>query len=328
MESLCVRVPREKGEETRQRLADAGLLNQDLRIEGEEGFLYIPVREPPEEPDLPTETRDFEERETETDASDLLGYEPRFESVGDVALLEPEEGSEAGDALVEADNGIATALRVESPVEGSERTRRMSHVAGEEKTTTAHREYGREFVVDLTNVYFTPRLAEERERVASQVREDETVFDMFAGVGPFTVAAAERGARVIASDINERAVELLRENAERNKVAEYVEAYNEDARVVARRVAESGGADRVYMNLPHTADEFLGSAIEALRDDGGVVHYYDIRHEDDLFEGAVEEIRKAAAAAGYEVEGLERVVVRSYAPYDYNVCVEACLSRR
>jgi tRNA (guanine37-N1)-methyltransferase len=327
MESLCVRVPRKKGEETRQHLADAGLLNQNLRIEREDGCLYIPVHETPDEPDLPTETRSFEERDSETDASDILGYEPRFESVGDVALLEPEEDPEAGEALVEADNGIETALRVESAVEGKERTRSMSHVAGEEKTTTVHREYGREFVIDLTNVYFTPRLAEERERVASKVSSGEAVFDMFAGVGPFTVAAAERDAHVVASDINERAVELLRENAERNNVAERIVAYNEDAREVARRVADSGGADRVYMNLPHTADEFLDSAIEALRDEG-VLHYYDIRHEDDLFESAVEEIRAAAKEAGYDIEVLEEVVVRSYAPYDYNVCVDARLSRR
>jgi tRNA (guanine37-N1)-methyltransferase len=327
MESLCVRVPREKGEETRQFLADEGVLNRDLRIEGEDGFLYIPVHEPPASgnDNLVVESRDFDMRDTETDASDILGYEPRFEVVGDIALLEPEEDAEAGDALVEADNGVVTALRIESPVEGEERTRRMSHIAGEEKTRTLHREYGREFVVDLTNVYFTPRLAEERERVASQVGEDETVFDMFAGVGPFTVAAAEKGAKVVASDINPRAIELLRENAERNNVAERIEAYNDDAREVARRVALEGGADRVYMNLPHTADEFLDSAMEALRNEGGVIHYYDIRHEDDLFEGAVEEITKAAETVGYEVEVLERVVVRSYAPYDYNVCVDVRL---
>lgn len=325
MESVCVRVPCERGEETRQHLADEGVLNQDLRIESDERFLYIPVEETPEELDLPVERREFEERETDTDAVDLLGYEPRFETVGDIALLEPEEDTEAGEALVKADNGIVTVLRVESAVEGKERTRSMSHVAGDEKTTTVHREYGREFVVDLTEVYFTPRLAEERERVASQVHEDETVFDMFAGVGPFSVAAADEGAEVVASDINERAVELLCENARRNNVAERVTAYNEDARVATDRVAEEGGADRVYMNLPHTSDEFLDSACEAVGDEGGVVHYYDIRHEDDLFEGAVEEIRTSAEGAGYGVEVLERVVVRSYAPYDYNVCVDARL---
>ncbi|MFP4174936.1 MAG: class I SAM-dependent methyltransferase [Halobacteriales archaeon] len=322
MESLCVRVSREEGEETRQLLADEGVLDHELRIQQENGYLYIPVREVPE--DLPTERREFEERDDTTDAVDIVGYEPRFETVGDIALLEPEEDDEAGEALVEADNGIVTALRVESAVEGRERTRRMSYVAGERKTRTVHREYGREFVVDLTDVYFTPRLAEERERVASQVEADERVFDMFAGVGPFAVAAAEAGAGVIASDINDRAVELLRENATRNGVDDRVVAYNEDARDVAERVASEGGADRIYMNLPHTADEFLDAACEAARS-GAVIHYYDIRHEDDLFDGAVEEIRDAAASAGYGVEVLERVVVRSYAPYDYNVCVDARL---
>ena len=308
MESLCVCVPREEGEETRQRLADEGFLDHELRIQNEDGYLYIPVAAAPD--DLPTERREFDERDDETDAADVLGYEPRFEAVGDVALLEPEEDKEAGEALVEAKNGIRTALRVESAVEGRERTRDMSHVAGEEKTTTVHREYGREFVVDLTDVYFTPRLAEERERVGSEVGADETVFDMFAGVGPFTVAAAEAGAEVVAADIN--------------GVEDSVVEYNRNAREVAKDVAEHGGADRVYMNLPHTADEFLDAACEAARS-GAVVHYYDIRHEDDLFEGAIGEVREAAERAGYEVEVLERVVVRSYAPYDYNVCVDARL---
>jgi tRNA (guanine37-N1)-methyltransferase len=319
MESLCVRVPREEGEETRRRLAEEGVLDHDLRIQEEDGYLYIPVTEAPD--GLPTTRRSFDERDGATDAADILGYEPRFESVGDVALLEPEEDDESGEALVEADNGIETALRVESAVEGRERTRRMSYVAGERKTTTVHREYGRGFVVDLTDVYFTPRLAEERERVASQVGADEAVFDMFAGVGPFAVAAAERGADVVASDINDRAVELLRENAARNGVGDNVVAHNEDAREVAGRLGDGDGADRVYMNLPHSADDFLDAAFEAARRDA-VVHYYDIRHEDDLFDGAVEGIEDAAEEAGYGVEVLERVVVRSYAPYDYNVCVD------
>ena len=322
MKSLCVRVRRQDGEETRKRLAGDGVLDHDLRIEEEEGYLYIPVTEAYD--DLPTTRRAFDERDDATDAADILGHEPRFETVGDVALLEPEENDEAGEALVEADNGIETALRVESAVEGRERTRRMSYVAGERKTRTVHREYGRGFVVDLTEVYFTPRLAEERQRVASDVSPDEMVFDMFAGVGPFSVAVAEAGADVVASDINGRAVELLRENAERNGVGDSVTAYNDDARDVGRRVADAGGADRVYMNLPHTADEFLETACETARS-GGVLHYYDIRHEDDLFEGAVEEIRETAVRCGYEVEVLEEVVVRSYAPYDYNVCIDARL---
>ena len=71
MESVCVRVPHERGEETRQHLADEGVLDQDLRIEGEQGFLYIPVEKEPEGLDLPVERREFEERETEVDASDL-----------------------------------------------------------------------------------------------------------------------------------------------------------------------------------------------------------------------------------------------------------------
>jgi tRNA (guanine37-N1)-methyltransferase len=320
--SKAVRAPREEGEETRQRLDEEGVLDRDLRIQEEDGYLYIPVSDEPAEGDV--EVRDFEEREGQKTPADVLGYEPSFEVVGDVALLEPDEGGEAGRAVVEADNSVETALRIESAVKGEERTRELGHVAGEERTETVHREYGREFIVDLSDIYFSPRLAEERERVASQVEGDEKVFDMFAGVGPFTVAVAGRGADAVASDINEEAVEYLLRNAERNNVGERVTVYNADAREV---VSETNvDADRVVMNLPHTANEFLDVACESLGDDGGVVHYYDIRHEDDLFEGAVEEMREVADRHGYDVEVLETVVVRSYAPYDYNVCIDFCLS--
>ncbi|MFB6243093.1 MAG: SAM-dependent methyltransferase, partial [Halobaculum sp.] len=42
----CVRVARERGEETRRRLADAGLLDGDRQIEVEDGDIFLPVTDP------------------------------------------------------------------------------------------------------------------------------------------------------------------------------------------------------------------------------------------------------------------------------------------
>jgi len=322
--SKAVRVPRKEGEKTRQRLAEEGVLDQDLRIHEKDGYLHIPVSEEPEDRDVGM--CEFERRDGQKTPADVLGYEPSFEVVGDIALLEPDEDEEAGMAVVEADRSIETALRIESAVEGEKRLRRLSHIGGEPKTETVHREYGREFLVDVSEVYFSPRLAEERERVASRVNGDETVFDMFAGVGPFTVAVGKRGADVVASDINGDAIKYLLRNGELNNVGRRITAYNTDASEVVSDTEL--GADRVIMNLPHTADEFLDEACEALCEGGGVFHYYDIRHEDDLFEGAVERMQDVANGHGYQIEVLETVVVRSYAPYEYNVCIDFALSQR
>ncbi|XGI83381.1 class I SAM-dependent methyltransferase family protein [Halorutilales archaeon Cl-col2-1] len=329
--SACVKVDVEKGETTRQTLGEADAVDGDLRLRTEDGSLYIPVESRdvvPESLDAEMCEAEFEERESLVSPEDILGYSPTFETVGDIALIEEKEDGEVdtvtekvGEAVVEADNNIKTALAVESKVKGRERLRDLRHVYGDETTETVHREYGVELRVNVSEVYFTPRLANERQRVVSQIEEGERVLDMFAGVGPYSVPAAKRGAEVTAVDVNPDAVEYLRQNAERNGVGDRISVVEGDAREVARRL---GGFDRIIMNLPHSANDFLDEAVEAAGD-GCVIHYYDMRHEDDLFEGAVDEIREAASDGGYEIEVLDEVNVRSYAPYEYNVCIDARL---
>ncbi len=332
--SVAVRVAVEDGEEVRRQLMERDLLDHGLEIQQEDGYIYIPVVEEPGsteelkdgDVDFDVVEREFEERETQTKPGDILGYEPSYEVVGDVALVEDEdEGQEVADALVEADNNVRAVYRVDSPVQGRERTRKLVYLAGREGTEVVHREYGVELEVDLADVYFSPRLANERQRVRRQVEDGERAFDMFAGCGPYTVALALKGADVVACDVNPDAVRYLRRNVERNGVGDWVEVHEADARDVAGEIQNS--ADRVVMNLPHTADDFLDAAVEAAADEA-VLHYYDIRHESDLFDGAEELVREAADHGGYDVEVLERVEVRSYAPYDYNVCLDVRLTRR
>jgi len=55
---------------------------------------------------------------------------------------------------------------------------------------------------------------------------------------------------------------------------------------------------------------------------GGVVHFYDITHEDDLYGTSWELIQEAAVRIGRKVECTGRRIVRSYAPYQYNVYIE------
>jgi tRNA (guanine37-N1)-methyltransferase len=196
-----------------------------------------------------------------------------------------------------------------------------------ESTETVHREYGYEFALDIAEVYFSPRLATERHRVISQVDGDERVLDMFAGVGPFAVPMAGRGAEVVGCDLNPAAVEYLRENARRNGVEDRLTAVHGDVRELPEEYA--GWADRLVMNLPHSAGDFLETAVE-LAGEECVLHYYDIQHEDDPFGPGKRAIREAVADAetDYEVTVETERVVRSYAPHEYNVCLDVRLTAR
>ncbi|MFC6771396.1 class I SAM-dependent methyltransferase, partial [Halorubrum pallidum] len=261
-----------------------------------------------------------------TTPAEILGFEPSLERLGDIVIVDeddPDRAAAIAEAVMASDLPCETVLNRASPIEGELRVRRWNVLAGD-GTETVHREYGHEFALDVAEVYFSPRLATERHRVVTQVDASETVVDMFAGVGPYAIPMATRGADVVACDLNETAIEYLRANAERNGVADRVTAIAGDVRRATTEHADT--ADRLVMNLPHSADEFLDTAVTLAGDDC-VIHYYDIQHEDDPFGPGTEAIR-AAAGDEYAVDVETEQIVRSYAPHEYNVCLDARLTRR
>ena len=326
MDVPCVRVEREAGEETRRQLADDDLLDTTYQITHEDGQLYLPVVDPAAVPEeLPVVFRDSPRRETQTMPADLVEFTPSYERIGSVVVIDeddPERARALADAIVESDIPVKTVLNRASKIQGTERVRDWEVLAGEE-TEVVYREYGCEFVLDLARVYFSPRLATERHRVVEQIAAGDHVFDMFAGVGPFAVPIAKAGGEVVAVDINETAIEYLRENARRNDVTERITAIADDVSAVAGEY--EGWGDRILMNLPHSADEFLDAAVTAAGDEC-VIHYYDIQHEDDPF-GPGERAIREAAEPEYTVTVENTRRVRSYAPKEYNVVLDVRLSR-
>ncbi|MFQ5761953.1 MAG: class I SAM-dependent methyltransferase family protein, partial [Candidatus Bathyarchaeia archaeon] len=207
-----------------------------------------------------------------------------LEIIGHIAILKlPEEllpkAKDIASALMTAHKSIHTVLRQSSPVDLEFRLRQLKYVAGIESTVTTHREHGCVFNVDPTLVYFSPRLQFEHLRVARQIQPGETIVNLFAGVGSFSIAAAKKAqpAKVYSIDINAAAVRFMRENIRLNKVEGIVEALEGDARLVVHEHLV-GVADRVLMPLPEKAHDYLDVTLEALKPRGGVIHYYDFHH--------------------------------------------------
>lgn len=326
MKAPCVRVERERGETTRRELAESDLIPDDLEIVVEGGWLYVPVSAPGEVPNgFEVVEHDVPTRETPDTPADILGFDPSYERLGDIVLVDEDDlarAREIADAIVASELPVKTVLNRASKVKGETRVRDWDVLVGEQ-TETVHREYGCEFSLDVARVYFSPRLATERHRVAEQVTPDEQAFDMFAGVGPFVIPFAKRGAQVVGTDVNDVAIDYLRENARRNGVEDRVTAIAGDVRETVSEY--ENWADRLVMNLPHSAGEFLDTAV-ALAGDDCVIHYYDIQHEDDPF-GPGEKAIRAAAEPEYDVTVETRREVRSYAPHELNVCLDVRLTR-
>lgn len=318
MESQYIRASKNRGEQTRRELIERGVVDKNLKIRTENDDLLIPVLKHIEGYEIGI--GDFEEIIIERSPAEILGFSPAYEHIGDIAIIDRQQAQAHRVAQVLLkQNRIKTVLQAETSVTGEYRTRSVSILAGEKRTRTLYRENKCRYLIDLSRVYFTPRLSTERARIADKINDGEIVVDMFAGVGPFSILIAKRypRAHVIAIDKNPDAIRYLKENVKLNKV-ENIKIIDRDARDAVKEIS---GADHVIMNLPHSAIEFLDAAFGVLKN-GGIIHFYAIAHENDLFDGILKRIEAVAGLSGLQIVPLDKRIVRPYAPYQFNICID------
>jgi tRNA (guanine37-N1)-methyltransferase len=207
-----------------------------------------------------------------------------YDIVGNIAIIRlshasPENAQNAAKAIMNIHKNVKTVLVQASPVAGDFRLRRLTHVAGENKTSTVHKEYGCLFSVDVEKCYFSPRLSHERMRIAGIVKPNETVVNMFAGVGCFSIIIAKHAnaAKVFSIDANPAAIQFMQQNIRLNRVYDKVMPLLGDSKVIINSRLQQV-ADRVLMLLPEKALEYLPCAVSALKASGGWIHYYDFEH--------------------------------------------------
>lgn len=260
----CLAVPKREAEQTRRRLLDEGLLDRRYRPRSEGDTVLLPVTEGV----AGAVRRAFE-------AVPEQAVLPRHELVGGIAIMQ-ENDPEAARRLLSSRPSLQTVLFPETAVEGEYRTRRFAVLAGVPATRTRVTEYGLHFDVDLALAYFSARLSTERQRVLDLVGEGERVLDMFAGVGPFAITLARRAGIVVAADLNPAAVHLLVHNIALNRAKNVIPMLADAAHLPRLGFAPF---DRVVMNLPMAAPQFLPAAAALCRD-GGTIHLYALEEEE------------------------------------------------
>ena len=206
-----------------------------------------------------------------------------------------------GQALLELHGNADTVISLAS-IEGMVREPSIRILAGTGETETIHVEHGTAYGLDLAEVMFSPGNQAERVRMGSVVEPDERVFDMFAGIGYFSLPMARGGARVLAAECNPTAYDYLCENAVRNAVTDRLDPCLQDCRSVET------SADRVVMGH-YQAVSFLPSALSALRP-GGRLHL----HHLGPFEEGRAALAAEARAAGRELTVLDERVVKTHSP--------------
>ncbi|USZ69626.1 class I SAM-dependent methyltransferase family protein [Halorussus salilacus] len=238
----------------------------------------------------------------------------------DGAAFDPDRGDldrgEVGEALLDL-HGEADTVLAREGVSGELREPSVEVVAGTGDTETVHAEHGTRYALDFSEVMFSPGNKAERARMGEVVAPGERVFDMFAGIGYFTLPMARAGADVTATEKNPASFRYLIENAMLNDVSDRVSAFRADCRDVQLDPA----ADRVVMGY-YEAHEYLDSALAALKP-GGVVHLHEATPEELLWNRPVSRLHAAASERGREVEVLDRRRVKSHSEGVWHVVVDA-----
>jgi tRNA wybutosine-synthesizing protein 2 len=318
---IALRVPLPRTEEVMQEAREREVYDDSRSVRRVEDAVEVPV------------TRSFGEHTVveqdepvyrRVSLDDFVEDPPSYTLVGDVALVrfdgaDEKRKREVAEAF-EKHHGVRVVLE-DLGIEGEKRVPKTRHVAGEPDTETVHRENGFEFALDPSCVMFSVGNAEERVRMRETVEQDESVLDMFAGIGYFSVPAALGGAEVVATEVRREAYEYLIENARHNGVADSIEARHTDC----RNVSVDTEFDRVVMgHFEATKEDFLEHAVDSVGDEG-VLHVHDAVHEDSK-EETVRTVSDVAHRRGYETETRVRRV-KGYAEGVAHVVVDARVRR-
>ncbi|MFD1586143.1 class I SAM-dependent methyltransferase [Halorientalis brevis] len=327
---LAAVVPKPDTEDAIADLRAEGVYDDDRRIrEFGADAVALPVTEPPQrtqvrevvrqEPARRLRTLDDHLREQGWSEDELDRAPGSWAVIGTVVLVDVGDAprpAEVGEALLALHANADTVL-ARHGIDGQHREPDVELLAGSGDTETVHTEHGTKYALDLAQVMFSPGNKAERAHMGDVVDADDRVFDMFAGVGYFTLPMARAGAHVTATEHNPTAFRYLLENAKLNDVHDRVDIYRADCRDVADGVE----ADRVVMGF-YDAYEYLDAALAAL-EPGGILHMHEATPEGLVFDRPIDRIEDAAAAVDRTVEVLDTRRVKGYSEGVAHVVVDA-----
>ena len=298
-------VDKENANEVIRILTENLSIDRRYRIFNDNSKVYIPVI-----PDISFEIAGAEEKYIPPHISgekmrpvSITGSYDRIGEIAVIKIRDTDRAKKLADSLIHSGSGIRSVW-LDTGISGNYRVRSLKHLAGDEITESLYTENGVRMLVDIKKVYFSPRLATERLRILSRIKDGDIIIDMFSGIGPFSLLIAKnKNVEIYSIDINPDAISYLLKNIDLNRLKGKIMPVCGDSGIV---IKELPPADHIIMNLPHGALKYLESAKQSLRP-GGSIQFYFIGDPEDI-EATMERIRDA----GFEVT--DKRIVHGYSP--------------
>lgn len=241
----------------------------------------------------------------------------KYKKIGDILVLDNNYSNDDFEELSKKHN-VKTIMKI-NQIQGTKREPVYNILYGEE-TETINKENGCLFKLDLAKVMWSKGNNNERLRIAKLVRDGETVIDMFAGIGYFSIPIGvhANAKKVHAIEINPNSYQFLCENIKLNKLAN-INPILGDCMVETPNYK----ADRIIMGYVKTTHHYLKVAIDSLNK-GGILHYHETVPEKLIDTRPIARIN--AHAGDREVELLKINKIKKYSPGVWHVVVDARLN--
>jgi tRNA wybutosine-synthesizing protein 2 len=328
----AVRVGTAEAESVRQKLLLEGALDKSRKLIKKNGFVEIPVTEifktgefaliEQVHPEFYIPKKTLCENLSIPDSEKEL-LPSGWQILGNIIIVPLRRELEAhkkeiGTALLSLYPGCKTVL-LDRGISGKMRQPDREIIAGSE-TETIHKENSCFFKIDAMRLMFSRGNLAEKKRM-SKLGKGETIVDMFAGIGYFSIPMAvhSKPRKIIAIELNPVAFDYLKENIQLNKVGKIIEPIFGDCALVTPR----GIADRVLMGYLD-AHEYLEHGISALLP-GGSLHYHEAVPE-AVERRPVKRVIEAAEKLGRGAEIIEVRRIKKYSPGVWHVVVDARVS--
>lgn len=227
-------------------------------------------------------------------------------------------------ALLSINPRARTVLK-KGPIKGQYRLPDFEFLAGDKNTETIHRENKCIFKLDPMKVMFSVGNKGERERMAKLNCNGETIVDMFAGIGQFSIPIAVHGnpERIFSIEINPVAYNYLCENIILNKADDKIIPILGDSRTVTPK----GVADRVVMGLIGMTRNYISYAFDSFKKKG-ILHYHEIINVKKGFDSEIERVKNIAREKDFKVKPLLKRTVKHFSPNMDHIVIDFLVEQK
>jgi methyltransferase (EC 2.1.1.-) len=241
----------------------------------------------------------------------------KWKKIGNILILDNKFIVQSDKQLKELSDKhkVKTVMKVDH-IHGTKREPVIKLLYGED-TETINKENGCLFKLDLKKVMWSKGNNNERIRIAKLVEDNETVIDMFAGIGYFSIPIGvhSNAKQVYSIEINPNSFHYLKENIKLNKINNIIPLLGD-----CMDITPEYSADRIIMGYVKTTHHYLKTAIDSLNK-GGVIHYHETVPEKLMDTRPINRIKEVAGDRSVEFLKLNKD--KKYSPGVFHVVCDA-----